>query len=324
MALRTVVTTALLTVILASPIFAAKPLGYERYSHGAVSTVFTEKSLKEVYEYWARPLVFNGPTSGVTHSRLIDIEAHVTQKKHKQKVTFSGIEIRNEKDDELDSWLQTGVTINDLFEFWSVLEMEFIPLDIERYYLNDTTFFAIIWQRNTHKSRWDILLDVSADALRSAEGDGYRIVDFDHFTTYKSVYNVISNHFDAIIVENTGGNYVHAQWLTLYGEYTSSGGGLRAKGLFLPKGSIPIDIENVFWPNGYLEVGALCYAIVVHNTDEEVDMIGLTTDLHHYNYVGRLIDLEGGPEPYPHNGWTSSVNEDYYWDGLYRNWKWKP
>ena len=102
-------------------------------------------------------------------------------------------------------------------------EMDIIPLDIERYKLNGKHRYAVIWQRNVHKSLWYVKTTedgVSMENIRHEEANGFRVVDFDHFKVYDKNYNVlVSENFDAIMVENTGGNYLNSELTELLPVY---------------------------------------------------------------------------------------------------------
>jgi len=305
----------------------AKPLGYERYSlTGIESDVFFERTEKEIYAYWAKPLGIWGSSGavGVSGKRLIDIEAHVTTKKKKQTVEYSGVWIQNTGYFKQDSWFQTGVSLDDLIAMHSAYEMDFIPLDIERYKLNGKQQFALIWQRNVHKSRWYYKFEVSHQNIRNEEAKGFRLVDFDHYKLYMPEKGFIAEKFDGIMVENTGGNYLNYEWVILlpvnhsYEWYDYAEVKINYSwGFMFPSGSTAVDVEHVSWGSGGVwPWDGHGYALVIHNVGAcDFSLSNTTSDKQNIIWevmqplFGRIIDIEGGDQSEPYiygESWTST------------------
>jgi hypothetical protein len=207
------------------------------------------------------------------------------------------------------------VSFGDLIDMWNAWEMDIIPLDLERYKLNGTQKYAIIWQRNVHKSRWYVKIEASADNIRLEEYNGFRVVEFDHF---KRVDNN-SEKFDAIMVENTGGNYLNSEWTPLLPVDSVHAAENVPEGelaqwfysyyynFMFPNGSIAVDVENVNSTDP-MPWNGLGYAIIVHNVDACDFGVSIHIILEWFasnqENFGRIIDVEGGPEPY--DGWKTN------------------
>lgn len=192
------------------------PHGYERLALHSPSTirttVFNKVSPGLVFDYFANALSF-GPDVDEIHVkdlRLIDIEINISDGAL-HNIQVSGIGIENDGYYKQDTWLAMGLTESDLIE-WP-LKGDFIPLDIERYTQGGGKhLFAVIWQRNHHEVDWEVRLEEGPDAILRKIDEGYRVVDFDQFHAHLPNLSASGQYFDAILVENSGNNYMNATW----------------------------------------------------------------------------------------------------------------
>ena len=199
----------------------APPHGYERLALHSSSTynsgVFEKKSTSFVYDHYANQLNLGTPSNNarVSDKRLIDIEVNISGGS-KYDIELSGIWIENDVYFKQESWLTLGFTAADLVD-WP-FKRDLIPLDIERYTQGGgKEYFAVIWQRNRHKVDWEVKLEVNSDDIFRKIDEGYRVVDFDQFRAHFAQPSYVSaQYFDAVLVENSGDNFLDAQWRTVH------------------------------------------------------------------------------------------------------------
>ena len=224
----------LLTMLASAAIQAQAPHGYERlalHSPGNIQTGVFEKKLSSfIYDHYANKLKLVSTPSNdvnVTDKRLIDIEVHVSGGAE-PKASFSGVWVENDGYFQQDSWLTLGFSSSDITAIANSLhKWSIIPLDIEKYYVNDGQMsYAVIWQYNRHKVDWEVKFEASADDILRKTAEGYRLVDFDQFRKHYGEGKYLGDgqwqyaadsqqYFEAILVENSGNNSLDAEWKTI-------------------------------------------------------------------------------------------------------------
>ena len=278
-------------LVLAVPVASGKPLGYERFTDLNVETgVFTELTPSEVYDQYARQLTLGpGLGKGVRDKRLIDVETHHDDD---GKLTLSGIWIENAGEHQLESWLVLDVRYGDLANYHELWK-EIIPLDIERYDNKKGDLrYAIIFQRNTHQSHWYFKPDMS-EAQLWFDFPAYRWVDIDRYWSIGDDNGqavVAKDTFDAIMVEQSGMNFVPTQWVLL----NNSPDATSVDGL---------PYQLTYWKAGGWQAVDLIdtTALVVHSGRDFAvggSQTSMEASLNPWLY-GRAVDLEGGPSGFP-------------------------
>ena len=296
-----------------------KPLGYERFTTLNVNSgIFTELAPSEVYAEFAQPLSIGLPVENpVRNKRLYDIETH---RDESGKLTLSGAWIENKGDFEHDSWLVLNLTYGDLLLFAEFFWEDLIPLDVERYdNRNGNLRFAVIFQRNIYKADWLWKIDMTEEQIRFDEGN-YRVVDFDRYSKTGSdngEFIFSSTRYDAIMVANSGPNYVYSIWTTLEESWDWGWSPIYGLEYMLTYyelfGLQATDIEFLNdW--GYPHAGE----VVLVDSDRDFSIGAKQTaqeaSLNQFLY-GRAVDLEGGPEG-GEKRWSK-----WHWPGWEDHWQ---
>ncbi|MHC1765328.1 MAG: hypothetical protein AB9869_13675 [Verrucomicrobiia bacterium] len=263
---------------------AQPPIGFERWTDPEVPLGVSGSDLAfgltpaQIYQEYAIPFPAPGfPGSPQKDRRLIDIE--VRSQGGLASYVYDIVWVVNTGGFKLDSWFLFDLTEGEVHALNSFSEA--VILDIERYPKGNGWRFAVILQRNTDKYPWQVLTSASLDEILDAKArTGSRIVDIDYYSVNRKNWRERSgppSGHDAVLVSNTGGNYMPS---VAAGAYGADYDDMSAAGFQL------VDREG----NGTL------LTLWVKSMRPFLTYLGLTQNdvIFHHGHHGRVVDLEIG------------------------------